>query len=89
MTKSRSHILATLMVGVSLTAIALPQRAAAQTAALPAAAPNANSEIIVTGIRGSLRTSRNIKRDSQGVVDAISAEDIGKLADVQIGRAHV
>lgn len=87
MTKSRSHILATLMVGVSLTAIAIPQRAAAQTAALPAAAPNANSEIIVTGIRGSLRTSRNIKRDSQGVVDAISAEDIGKFPDTNLAES--
>ncbi|WP_293942732.1 TonB-dependent receptor [Sphingomonas sp.] len=87
MTKSRSHILATLMVGVSLTAIAIPQQAAAQTAALPAADPNANSEIIVTGIRGSLRTSRNIKRDSQGVVDAISAEDIGKFPDTNLAES--
>ena len=87
MTKSRSHILATLMVGGSLTAIAVPQQAAAQTAALPAADPNANSEIIVTGIRGSLRTSRNIKRDSQGVVDAISAEDIGKFPDTNLAES--
>ncbi|WP_347717343.1 TonB-dependent receptor plug domain-containing protein, partial [Sphingomonas sp.] len=87
MTKSRSHILATLMVGGSLTAIAVPQQAAAQTAALPAAAPTAGSEIIVTGIRGSLRTSRNIKRDSQGVVDAISAEDIGKFPDTNLAES--
>ena len=37
-------------------------------------------EIIVEGgIRGSLKASMDIKRDSMGVVDAISAEDIGKL----------
>lgn len=37
-------------------------------------------EIIVQGgIRGSLKASMDIKRDSMGVVDAISAEDIGKF----------
>ena len=38
-------------------------------------------EIITTGIRGSLTRSMDIKRASRGVVDAISAEDIGKFPD--------
>ena len=44
-------------------------------------------EITVTGIRGSLRSSMNIKRDSTGVVDAISAEDIGKFPDTNLAES--
>jgi len=36
-------------------------------------------EIVVTGLRQSLITSESIKRESPGVVDAITAEDIGKF----------
>ena len=35
--------------------------------------------ITVSGIRGSLVKSMNIKRDMSGVVDAISAEEMGKF----------
>lgn len=37
--------------------------------------------IVVTGLRRSLETSQRIKRESEGIVDAIVAEDIGKLPD--------
>lgn len=43
--------------------------------------------IIVTGIRASLRESLNIKRNAQGVVDAISAEDIGKFPDTNLAES--
>ena len=43
--------------------------------------------IIVTGIRGSLQRSLEIKRESIGVVDAISAETIGQFPDSSIGGA--
>ena len=36
-------------------------------------------EIVVTGMRVSMRQSMEIKRDSIGVVDAITAEDIGRF----------
>lgn len=41
-------------------------------------------EVVVTGIRASLTNSVNVKRESASVVDAISAEDIGKLPDTTI-----
>jgi iron complex outermembrane receptor protein len=41
-------------------------------------------EVVVTGIRASLTNSVNVKRTSGSVVDAISAEDIGKLPDTTI-----
>ena len=43
--------------------------------------------IVVTGIRGSLMRSLAIKRDSIGVVDAISAESIGQFPDSSVGGA--
>lgn len=44
-------------------------------------------EIVVTGIRGSLQRSMDVKRDSAGVVDAISAEDIGKFPDTNLAES--
>lgn len=44
-------------------------------------------EIITTGIRGSLTRSMDIKRSSTGVVDAISAEDIGKFPDPNLAES--
>jgi iron complex outermembrane recepter protein len=44
-------------------------------------------EIVVTGIRASQQNAINIKRDETAIVDAISAEDIGKLPDVTVADA--
>ena len=43
--------------------------------------------VIVTGLRGSLQRDLDIKRDSTGVVDAITSEDIGKFPDVNLADA--
>ena len=37
--------------------------------------------IVVTGLRRSLESAQTIKRESDGIVDAVVAEDIGKLPD--------
>ncbi len=44
-------------------------------------------EVIVSGIRASMRDSLDIKRQSIQVVDAISAEDVGDFPDKNIGEA--
>jgi TonB-dependent receptor len=44
-------------------------------------------DIVVTGIRASLRQAVDIKRDGQGVIDAISAEDIGKFPDTNLAES--
>lgn len=44
-------------------------------------------EVVVTGIRRSLERSLDVKRDSVGVVDAISSEDLGKLPDNNVAEA--
>jgi TonB-dependent receptor len=41
-------------------------------------------EIVVTGLRRSLRSAQNLKRNSEQQVDAIVAEDIGKLPDIAV-----
>jgi len=84
----------------SLLALALPAPAFAQTtdqtgtgSAQPAAAdvnaqpPADKDAIVVTGIRRSLQDSINIKRRERGTVEAVSAEEIGKLPDVSIAES--
>ncbi|MDO3382093.1 TonB-dependent receptor [Gilvimarinus algae] len=44
-------------------------------------------EVVVTGIRASLDRAMDIKRDASGVVDAISAEDIGKFPDTNLAES--
>src|ERR1700689_942845 len=69
---------------LSLTALSVPGAAFADTAA-----DNNDqlTEIVVTGLRASLQKSLDIKRDSDGIVDAISAEDIGKFPDSNLATA--
>jgi TonB-dependent receptor len=44
-------------------------------------------EIVIRGIRGSMTTSMNRKRNAQGVVDAITSEDIGKFPDTNLAES--
>lgn len=44
-------------------------------------------EVVVTGIKASLTAAMDIKRDAAGVVDAISAEDIGKMPDTNLAES--
>ena len=47
-----------------------------------------NIEVIeVTGIRASMIKAMDIKRDAHGVVDAISAEDMGKFPDTNLAES--
>ncbi|WP_062059250.1 MULTISPECIES: TonB-dependent receptor [unclassified Cellvibrio] len=48
---------------------------------------NSVEEVVVTGIRGSLERSMDVKRESSGVVDAISAEDMGKFPDTNLAES--
>ena len=75
-------------------AVAVP--AFAQTAAAPAAAASAAKaeevqQVIVTGIRASMQSSINQKRNAESHVEVLTAEDIGKLPDKNVADslAHV
>lgn len=82
---TRKAALQRTMFGASLLAMGV----AAQPAFAQEAAPaeEAAEEIVVTGIRASLRQSLDTKRDAIGVVDAISAEDIGKFPDTNLAES--
>ena len=43
--------------------------------------------MVVTGIRASLDSAMNLKRDAQGVVDGINAEEIGKFPDTNLAES--
>jgi TonB-dependent receptor len=79
----KAHRLGDLRVSASSLALfasvfAMP--AFAQDAA-PAAETEEGDEIIVSGIRASLDSSRAIKKNSSEIVDSVTAEDIGALPD--------
>ena len=58
---------------------------AASSANTPAT--GALEEVIVTGVRASVQSALDTKRDATQIVDAISAEDIGKLPDNSVSEA--
>lgn len=53
----------------------------------PAFAQEEDTEVVITGIRASLERSMDVKRNSSGVVDAISSEDIGKMPDANLAES--
>ena len=67
-----------LALGVAVTSPVLAQEGADEEVI---------EEIVTTGIRSSLMTSMNRKRNSTGVVDAITAEEIGKFPDQNLAEA--
>lgn len=72
-----------LMLG-SVAAVAMMGFAATANAQDAGAEPE---EVIVTGIRGALKNAVDIKRNSTAVVDAVSAEDVGKFPDSDVGQS--
>ncbi len=69
-----------LALAISLLTLGCSASTYAEEAAQP-------EEVIITGIRGALKAAIDIKRDSDAVVDAISAEDIGKFPDKNIAES--
>lgn len=49
-----------------------------------AEADSEDNTIVVTGIRAAIETALEAKREAPGIVEVISAEDIGKLPDLSI-----
>lgn len=83
MTNAR-YLLASASFGTLLFAAST---AHAQTPAAAPAADAADSEIVVTGIRGSLREAIDAKRDLSVIADVVTAEDVGKFPDKNVAEA--
>ncbi|QDX26667.1 TonB-dependent receptor [Sphingomonas suaedae] len=52
-----------------------------------APAEPAGEEIVVTGFRAALESAVSTKKDSEQIVESVSAEDIGKLPDASIAES--
>ena len=50
-------------------------------------AQQASSEVVVTGIRASIESAIATKRNADGIVEALNAEDIGKLPDTTVAES--
>jgi TonB-dependent receptor len=81
-------------IAAALASVAPFKGAGAQEAAAAAAQASASTaaqgdleEVVVTGIRASLQSAMDTKREAIGVVDAISAEDIGKFPDTNLAES--
>ena len=61
-----------------------PETAAPTTAEAAAPAP---AVVVVTGIRRGIEAAISIKKNSTSIVEAISAEDIGKLPDQSVAES--
>jgi TonB-dependent receptor len=65
--------------------------AASDSASSPEAStpssPAGVQTVVVTGLRASLESSMNLKRNAQGFVDGIVAEDIGKFPDTNLAES--
>ena len=87
--KFRSRAMFTFVGGALVINPAFAQDAAPATGQQPQSQsqPTQLDAVQVTGIRNSLSQAMDIKRDSAGVVDAISAEDIGKFPDTNLAES--
>ena len=84
----RVRLLSGAAVGAAaFVAVGAAQAQTATTGQQADQAPTEVGEIVVTGIRASQTQSINVKRNETALVDAISAEDIGKLPDVTVADA--
>lgn len=77
----------TLLLASAAVTLALPALAQAQDTAGAPAATNDSTVVVVTGIRQSLMASQAVKKKSDYVVDAITAEDIGKFPNANVADA--
>jgi iron complex outermembrane receptor protein len=68
-------------IAAAVSALLLPVGAYAQEVPVE---PAVLESVVVTGIRHSIESSVAIKRGSDSIVEAVSAEDLGKLPDVSI-----
>ncbi|MRW88577.1 TonB-dependent receptor [Duganella sp. FT80W] len=83
-----THIRPTV-IQLGVIALLASLQAHAQEAAPPAATPDNKDEnvVVVTGFRASLNSALNTKKNSDGIVDVIKAEDIAKFPDANLAES--
>jgi len=81
--------LMSLAVAAACSALVAPLHAQEAVAAGQDSGANAPAPqtVVVTGLRASLQSSLNLKRNADGIVDGIVAEDIGKFPDTNLAES--
>jgi TonB-dependent receptor len=79
-------LLAKLLAGTALAVLVAPGSALAQDQGQAAAPADDDETIVVTGIRSSLQSALNERRNSDNLIEVIQAEDIGKLPDQNLAE---
>ncbi len=67
--------------------LALTVMALAINSAYAQTAPAPVEQVVVTGLRASLESALKTKRDDNGIVDVIKAEDMGKFPDTNLAES--
>ncbi len=85
--RARARVRSVLLAGASIAAalVAVPARAQ-DGAPAPAAEQSREDQIVVTGIRETIQTSIQSKRDADAIVDAVSSKEIGELPGQSVGE---
>ena len=78
-----------MIIGASVAALMYSGSAIAQDASETGETADERTlqTVTVKGIRGSLKASLDVKRDSNQIVDAVSAEDVGKFPDSNVAES--
>ena len=76
-----------IAAAVTITLLGVAMAAQAQQAEPAKKEGNQLDQVVITGIRASLQSAANIKRNANAVVDAVTAEDVGKLPDSDVGES--
>ena len=82
MKNTQGHWMSRLLMGTSVLAMM-----GAATVATAQDVELVEDEVVATGIRQSLKASMDVKRNSKGIVDAITAEDMGKFPDTNLAES--
>lgn len=70
-----------------ISAVPVPADPPARPAAAVTPAPEEETTVVITGFRASLKSALTIKRNNNGTVDSILAEDIAKYPDSNLAES--
>lgn len=85
--RARSACSAVALVAALAAAPAFAQNTSPQNTTPPAAQADQGTEIVVSGYRDSLESALRDKRNSNQIVDSISAQDIGQFPDENVAES--
>ncbi|WP_423605759.1 TonB-dependent receptor [Sphingomonas sp. MS122] len=86
-TAERSARMRAWLMGSAALSLLAAAQATAQEQTPPEPAPAEEEEVVISGIRETLRTSIDVKKRETAIVDALSTDEIGDLPALSVGEA--